>query len=112
VAKSRKNAASSSGLKLLTSILLQAVEAGAECVEMERVSEGLEIILLSGNSGAGYVIDGTRGQEVIDSVYELKKPGRGRFRIRLPVEEYLVRVGTYETFGETAYQLKIAKPKR
>jgi hypothetical protein len=103
----------SEGYQKLIEILSDAVAGGADSVSLEwEGGGGLEVMFNSGNTGAGFLLDSELGQEVIDSLYEEKKKNRGKLRLSLHGEDYIIQVKTYENFGENAYQLTFRQAKR
>ena len=95
----------------LYSILENAIESGADSIEMEFVSEGLEVTYMSGYFGLGEVIEDkeTIGEilgELIDRA-KLENKSRGTFEWSYGGESYKIRVSEYENFGESAFRLKL-----
>jgi hypothetical protein len=85
------------GLQKLTEILENALEVGADSVELEYNSGGhLEVCFM----------------KLRASIVELKNKYRGRFPTTLGGTERRVKVEYYDSFGETAFRLKFSKPKR
>lgn len=101
------------GSPLLTEILSNAVTNGADALELERDSGGsLEVAFMSGNTGGGFILNRADGGELIDSIYAATRKSRGKFRISLHGNDYLVQVKTYDHFGEHAFRLTWRKAKR
>jgi hypothetical protein len=103
----------SPGLQKLTEILAAAVAACADAVTLEYASGGgLEVMAFAGNSGVGYVLARELVSQVIKSLYEEKKKGRGKLRVPLDGQDYVVSVTTYDSFGETAHRLTFRPARR
>lgn len=99
----------------LNRILSQAVESGADTVELERVPEGLEICFLAAGTGIGTVLKGRELEsELIELVVrraglEIRATGRMDWNIR--GENCPITVEEYDSFGESCFRLKLGKPR-
>ncbi len=104
---------SSPGYARLTQVLTDAVAGGADAVTLEYDSGGcLEVCFMAGNSGAGFALDPDAGQKLIDSLWEEKRTGRGKFRIALGGKDYMVHIKTYDHFGDNAFRLTFHEARR
>jgi len=104
------------GLQALQRILEDAIEAGADAVELEYVDDGLEICCTFGNMGWGHVLTerGLIGQ-VIETVVEkanLEKRPRGKMHIDLFGKQQTIIVEEYESFGESVFRLILKESRR
>jgi hypothetical protein len=103
------------GEELLTAIVKQAIDGGADAVELEYDSAGhLEVMFMAGNSGAGSVItESERKRALVDALWKNAKL-RGRSRggtltVAVDGQDHKVKVEICESFGELAYRLKFKK---
>jgi hypothetical protein len=97
---------------LLTEFLENAVEVGADAIEMEYASGGgLEVCFMAGANGMGSVLEDRRLiGELISSIVEkakLTRKERGTFPVSIHGNDYTVFVQVYDSFGENAYRLEI-----
>ncbi len=94
---------------ILLEFLTITVEAGAEGLEIE-YEDGYEIIsALKGNTGFGIgqlSSDSPQAEKLVEELWKI----RGK---KKPVEiaggEYIIKVQTFDSFGETAYRVSIRK---
>jgi hypothetical protein len=98
-------------IRALQSILEDAVQGSAGAVELEYVTEGLEVSYMFGNTGLGTVLT---DRELIGKVTSaiVEKAGLdtepdGKFCIDLFGEQHTIIVKTYESFGETCFRLAL-----
>ena len=100
----------------LHSIIKTAVRQGAETIELEYVTEGLEVTYMSGSYGIGEVIDNRKSiKTIIDELVtqaKLEYKTRGTFKWIYDEREYEVRAEEYESFGESAFRLILKKSKQ
>ena len=100
----------------LQSILEEAINAGADSVEMEYVTEGLEVTYMFGNRGHGSVLkDKTLESGIIGLIIErakLQDKSRGVMEWAMGDKAYRIKVEEYESFGESAFRLILEKSKR
>lgn len=105
----------SRGFQMLTEILEDAVDSGADSVRLEYVSEGLEVSYMFGNAGLGSVItDPEVEREIIRYIVEnarLEKRPRGRMQMDLLGKQYTIMVEEFDHFGESAFKLSLKKSK-
>jgi division protein CdvB (Snf7/Vps24/ESCRT-III family) len=100
-------------LEKLQQIIIEAIENGADGIEMEYVGEGLEVTYMFGNIGMGRVIeDEAEIGEIITGIMEdakLESTSQGLMEWRH--KSHKIYVEAYDSFGETAFRLKIKAPK-
>ena len=100
----------------LPSIIETAIRQGAETIELEYVTEGLEVTYMSGSFGIGEVIDNRKSiKTIIDELVtqaELEHKTRGTFKWICDEREYEIRAEQYESFGESAFRLILKKSKK
>ena len=98
----------------LQTLLAKAIRLGADEIELEYFSEGLQVVYVHGQTGAGDVIashEATRA--IIDDLFERAKherKDRGGFKWAYAGVEHMIRVQTYDSFGESAFRLTFKKP--
>lgn len=101
---------------VLDQLLMKALAVGAEAIELEYVSEGLEVSFISGNVGLGEVIsDAQAADEIMDEIWKQGKLGRkqhGTIQWTNGGKQYVIRVEEREHFGESAYRLAFRKPRK
>ena len=101
---------------VLQSILQEAIDDGADSIELERVAEGLEVTFMFGNSGIGSVVaDRALEGAIIGLIVErakLHNKPRGVMDWTHRGKSYKIRVVEYESFGESAFRLLLRKPRR
>lgn len=100
----------------LQSILETAIQEGAEAIELEYVAAGLEVTYVSGNLGVGEVIaDHASVKSIVAELMGQAQLGHKSWGVLKWVyggRAYDIRVEEYESFGETAFRLRLKKPKR
>ena len=100
----------------LHSLIETAVRQGAETIELEYVTEGLEVTYMSGSFGISEVIDNRKSiKTIIDELVtqaKLEYKTRGTFKWIYDEREYEVRAEEYESFGESAFRLILKKSKQ
>lgn len=100
----------------LNRLLSQAVEAGADTVELERVPEGLEISFLAAGAGMGTVLkDHMLEAELIELIVHragLDRRIKGKMSWNLRGENCAIAVEEYDSFGESCFRLKLGRPAR
>lgn len=100
----------------LQSIIETAITEGAEAIELEYVSAGLEVTYVSGNLGIGEVIaDRASVKRIMGELIaqaQLEHKSRGMLKWAYGGRSYHIRVEEYESFGESAFRLILKKPKR
>jgi hypothetical protein len=103
------------GAQQLVEILENALDSGADKIELERQPEGLEVCVITGGTGLGYIVDDRElEREILRHIIEnakLKKKTRGTMRVLLHQQEHTINVAQYETFGEIAFRLTFNKSK-
>ena len=100
------------GLRVLGGILEEAIDAGANVVELEYVDSGLEACYMSGNIGIGTLIKPELEGEVISIIVKKAKLGKrpsGKMQMELNGEKHSIIVEEYESFGESAFKLILEK---
>jgi hypothetical protein len=99
-------------LRVLGGILEEAIDAGANVVELEYVDSGLEACYMFGNMGIGTLIKPELEGEVISIIVKKAKLGKrlsGKMQMELNGEKHSIIVEEYESFGETAFKLILEK---
>ena len=99
-------------LRVLGGILEEALDAGANVVELEYMDGGLEACYMLGNIGIGALIKPELEGEVIRIIVKKAKLGkrtRGKMHIELSGERHSIIVEEYESFGEPAFKLILEK---
>jgi hypothetical protein len=98
-------------IQKLKEILEDAVEAGADSVTLEYVSEGIEVCYMFGNMGLGAVlIDQEFESEVVGYIVEkakLDRRSQGKLQMNLKGKQYSILVKEYDHFGESAFEIKL-----
>jgi hypothetical protein len=100
----------------LNSILSEAVAAGADRIELERVPEGLEICIFAGAIGVGKILrNRILEAELLELVVQragLEDRVKGKMLWTILGQDRAIAVEEYNSFGESCFRLKLAKPKR
>lgn len=95
----------------LDRLLHEAVDAGADTVELERVPEGLEICFLVSGSGLGKVLkDRTLEHELIELIVHqagLENRVKGKMNWNISGKTCSITVEEYDSFGESCFRLKL-----
>jgi hypothetical protein len=101
--------------ELLQDILEEAIHVKADAVELEYDDEGLIVTNIVGHIGMGDVIkDRQLSRALIALIVErakLANKPRGEMEWNRGKEIYKIRVTEYDSFGETAYRLRVGHPK-
>jgi len=103
-------------LQKLQQMLEEAVSAGADSIELEYVAEGLEVMYVFGSTAIGDVIDdrvlasGIIGL-IVDQA-KLARKSRGVMNWTFFGRQYNITVEEYDSFGESAFRLRLGKPKQ
>ena len=100
-------------LQVLGGILEEAMDAGANVVELEYVDSGLEACYMLGNIGIGTPIKAELEGELIRIIAKKAKLGkrpRGRMHMDLNGQKHTIIVEEYQSFGELAFKLILEKP--
>jgi len=99
----------------LQSLIETAIQQGADAIELEYVTEGLEVTYVSGSLGIGEVIANRESiKTIINELVtqaKLEHKRRGTFKWIHAGREYEVRVEEYDSFGESAFRLILKRPK-
>jgi len=102
--------------RTLQSIIETAINTGAAAIELEYVSEGLEVTYVSGSIGIGEVIaDRRSAKRIVGELIaqaKLEHKLRGVLKWAHGGRLHKIRVEEYESFGESAFRLILKKPKR
>jgi len=92
----------------LEEIIRKAIENDAEMVVIE-YRDGLEEISAhSGNVGVAIDTIKSNSKESESLFDEIRKIKR-KSRITISKHEYLLRISSYDNFGETAYEIRISR---
>jgi hypothetical protein len=111
-AEEKKNRA----LQKLHAIIEEAIASGADSIELEYVSAGLEVTYMIGDRGLGYVltdralVGGLLG--LISGMAKLEHKSRSVMEWTRDGKPYPIPVEEYDNFGEAAYRLKLGKSQR
>ncbi|HKZ77076.1 MAG TPA: hypothetical protein VJ124_02045 [Pyrinomonadaceae bacterium] len=104
------------GLQMLQSLLEEAIDGGADAIELEYVAEGLEVTFMVGSSGIGSVVDDRMlAAAIIGLIVErakLQNKSRGVIDWAYRGKSYKITVVEYESFGESAFKLLLQRPGR
>lgn len=96
-------------------ILERAVDTRADSVHLEYECDGLEVTYMFAHTGIGELIgDRALASQVMACVVEkakLRRRERGSMLVTLLGKEYTVSARQYENFGESAFELRLGKPK-
>ena len=102
-------------VEIIRSILEDAINAKAEMVEFEYADDGLEVCFIVCNIGlGGTLISHEMETKVIATIIELAKlhgKARGKIQIELLVKPLIIIVEEYQSFGESAFRMKLEKTK-
>jgi hypothetical protein len=113
---SAKGNATERATEYLNGLLREAVEAGADAVELERVPEGLEICLLWGGSGAGTVLKDPALETALFGLIArragLRERVKGKMDWKVLGENRSITVEEYDSFGECCFRLKLDQAQR
>lgn len=96
-------------------ILESAAAAGADRLDLEYVSEGVEVCMMVGGAGIGRILGREVGGAVIDFIVDaaaLRERNRGTLQIRLGGQSHALRVESYEHFGEWAFRVILPRGDR
>jgi len=100
----------------LVRVLEVAAQAGADSVELEWEGRDLAVYQFFGNTGLGSVpIPEELQSAVLEEVVQragLRRKSKGRMLLTLNGEEYEVLVKEHDSFGESAFVLKLKKGGR
>ena len=95
--------------QVLESLLEDAVADGADSIDLEYVSDGLEVTFMFGNSGIGSVVDDRiLAGELIRLIVErakLQNRSRGMINWTYHGKSHNITVVEYENFNESAFRL-------
>jgi hypothetical protein len=104
------------GRRLVKEILKEAQQARADQVDLEYVSEGLEVTFMFGNAGIGSVlVDREQYRHIIRFIWDSAKlddRDRGQFPMELKGCLHTIRVERYDLFGENAFRLRLKRAKK
>ncbi len=96
-------------LQKLQQILQEAVNGGADSIELEYVEDGLEVSYLFGGTGLGAVLsDRVLASEIIELIVDrakLEYKSRGVMSWLLFGKQHYITVEEYDSFGESAFRL-------
>jgi hypothetical protein len=103
-------------LQKLQQMLEEAVDAGADSIELEYVAEGLEVMYVLGSTSSGDVIgDRVLASGIIRLIIDrakLARRSRGVMNWTLLGKQYNIMVEEYDSFGESAFRLTLGKPRQ
>ena len=99
----------------LQGIIEEALQSGADSIELEYTDGGLEITYMTGQLGLGHVLsDRTLASELLGLIAELARlenKSRGVIVWTHAGKPYPIRVVEYDSFGEPAFRLKLGNPQ-
>lgn len=100
----------------LQQILEEAINIGADSIELEYDDGGLEVCYMLGNTGFGTILaDRKLIGEIIGLIIDqakLEHKSRGVLNWMHLGKQYNITVKEYENFGESAYRLILRKPNQ
>jgi len=100
-------------IEYLDGLLREAVEAGADTIELERVPEGLEICFLTRGAGGGTVLEDRELEAELFALIVhragLEDRARGKMAWSMPGGSLTIAVEEYDSFGEYCLRLRLAK---
>jgi hypothetical protein len=103
-------------LQKLQQILQEAVDGGADSIELEYVEDGLEVSYMLGGTGIGAVLsDHVLASEVIGLIIDrakLEYKSRGVMSWMLFGRQHNITAEEYDSFGESAFRLILQKPRQ
>jgi hypothetical protein len=99
----------------LNKLLREAVEAGADTVELERVPEGLEVCVLVAGSGIGTVLKSRALEEALIQLVvrraRLENRASGKLDWNVLGANRRITVEEYDSFGESCFRLRLDRAK-
>ena len=99
----------------LQEIIEEALQCGADSIELEYTDGGLEISYMAGHTGLGHILtDRTLARELLGLIVAsagLEDKSRGVITWTRAGKPYPIRVEEYDSFGESAFRLKLGKPQ-
>ena len=99
--------------RVLHQILEEAAGAGPDAIELEYRDEGLEVTFMFGRTGVGNMLVCRKLEsEVIKVIIQqshLQRSSCGSMGVTLLGEPYTIIVEEYESFGESAFRLRLQK---
>ena len=97
----------------LQAYLDEAVEAGANAIELEYVPEGLEVCFMLGDTGAGRILKDTKLagalMQLIGDRAGLDTKTKGTMTWLVHGQPLVITVKQYDNFGECAFRLELKK---
>jgi hypothetical protein len=106
---------STTALARLTELLEPAVSDGADAVTLEYQRDGLEVTFMFGNTGVGGIVcnraSGIELLNFIEKTAKLRSKLTGTMSLTLNGKEHTIYVREYDSFGETAFELRLTKPE-
>jgi hypothetical protein len=100
----------------LQQILEEAIDIGADSIELEYADGGLEVCYMLEGMGVGTILADRRlVSEIIELIIDkakLENKSRGVMGWTHLGKQYKITVEEYENFGESAFRLILRKPKR
>ena len=99
----------------LQQIIEEAIDIGADSIELEYVDSGLEVCYMLGSSGVGTILaDRMLESEIVELIIskaKLEDKSRGVMDWTYLGKRYHILVEEYESFGESAFKLILRKLK-
>ena len=97
----------------LQAYLEEAVEAGADAIVLEYVSEGLEVCFMLGDSGMGRILKDPKlagaVMQLVGDRAGLDTRTKGTMTCLVRGQPVGITVEEYDSFGECAFRLKLKK---
>ena len=97
----------------LQACLEEAVEAGANAIVLEYVSEGLEVCFMLGDTGAGRILKDPKLasalMQLVGDRAGLDTKPQGMMTWLVHGQPVKIAVEEYDNFGECAFRLKLKK---
>ena len=111
--KENDTKAASPAEQQLQAYLEEAVEGGASAIDLEYVSEGLEVCFMLGDTGAGRVLKDSKFagavMQLIGDRAGLDTKTKGTMTWLVHGQPFVITVDQYDNFGECAFRLKLKK---
>ena len=94
---------------ILGQLVAKAVQLGADGLDIEYKDGQEEVCAMKGNTGFGIASIDSSSAKADSLENALSAIGRKGKEIEIAGTTYLLKVSTYDSFGETAYSVKIER---
>ena len=116
VPRQESNDNSDQAFEELVRVLEEAVKVGADSLELEHQGRDLIVFHRFGNTGLGAArIPAELQQAVIKEIVKragLSRKPSGKMQVTLLGKDYEARVKEFDSFGESAFSIKLKEHKR